>query len=359
MPEASVRKGMPSVQLDKEEFARRMRAHFCDPAFASVADEIDKIIDVAWSGYDDYRKAPRTRPAGPGYADPGYDLSVEWIEASETIRRAEEQQKSPKARSRILLINGSPRSDQTCPGEMSKTWRLTEIAQEVIAAEQGFECDLLDLSRLTSEYGRVILPCKACVSTAMPLCHWPCSCYPNHAIGQTGDWMNEIYPRWAAAHGVMIVTPVHWYQAPTVLKSMIDRLVCADGGNPDPTSTSGKDPQKAKRIELDGWDYPRHLAGRVFSLIVHGDAAGTEALRRSLADWLSDLGLIAAGHEATLDRYIGYYEPYAISHAALDDDVSLQEETRNAARALIEAIGLMRAGRLPQPGASLRAPRPK
>ncbi len=60
---------------------------------------------------------------------------------------------------------------------------------------------MLDLSRLASEYGRMIYPCKACVSTAMPLCHWPCSCYPNHAIGQVGDWMNEIYPMWAAAHG--------------------------------------------------------------------------------------------------------------------------------------------------------------
>ena len=94
---------------------------------------------------------------------------------------------------------------------------------------------------LTAQYGRQILPCKACVSTAMPLCHWPCSCYPNHALGQANDWMNELYPRWVAAHGVMIVTPVYWYrQAPSVLKLMIDRLVCADGGNPDPTTTSGK-----------------------------------------------------------------------------------------------------------------------
>ena len=30
--------------------------------------------------------------------------------------------------------------------------------------------------------------------------------------------MNEIYPRWVAAHGIMIVTPVNWYQAPTPLK---------------------------------------------------------------------------------------------------------------------------------------------
>jgi multimeric flavodoxin WrbA len=70
---------------------------------------------------------------------------------------------------------------------------------------------------LTAHYGRQILPCKACVSTAMPLCHWPCSCYPNHAMGQVVDWMNELYPRWVAAHGVLIVTRVDWYQAPSVL----------------------------------------------------------------------------------------------------------------------------------------------
>ena len=42
----------------------------------------------------------------------------------------------------------------------------------------------------------------------MPLCHWPCSCYPNHALRQTDDWMDEIYERWVAAHGVIILTPV-------------------------------------------------------------------------------------------------------------------------------------------------------
>ena len=72
----------------------------------------------------------------------------------------------PASRSRILLVNGSSRSDQTCPGEMSKTFRLVEIAQRVIERERGFEVELLDLSLLTSQYGRQILPCKACVSTA-------------------------------------------------------------------------------------------------------------------------------------------------------------------------------------------------
>ena len=45
---------------------------------------------------------------------------------------------------------------------------------------------------------------------------------------------------------MIIVTPVYWYQSPSPLKLMIDRLVCADGGNPDPTSTSGKNAGKAK-----------------------------------------------------------------------------------------------------------------
>ena len=90
---------------------------------------------------------------------------------------------------------------------MSKSWRLVEIARETFKARPG-----LDLSRTTSEFGKTIHPCKSCVSTAMPLCHWPCSCYPNYALGQTHDWMNEIYPLWVAAHGILLVTPVNWYQ---------------------------------------------------------------------------------------------------------------------------------------------------
>lgn len=78
--------------------------------------------------------------------------------------------------------------------------------------------------------------------------------------------MAEIYPKWVTAHGVMIICPVNWYQAPSSLKLMIDRLVCADGGNPDPTSTHGKNAAEAKTLELKGWPYPRHLAGACFPL---------------------------------------------------------------------------------------------
>ena len=354
-----IRKGMPSVQLTRDEFEKRFRAKFYDPIFEPLAPELAKLTDAAWTSYDDYHKAPRTQPAGAGYADPTYDLSVEWIAASRDIKAAEERQKNPSVPSRILIVNGSSRSDQSCPGEMSKTFRLAEIARAAIEEESGVDTEVLDLSRLTSEYGRVIYPCKSCVSTAMPLCHWPCSCYPNHALAQSNDWMAEIYPKWVAAHGIMILCPVHWYQAPSTLKLMIDRLVCADGGNPDPTTTHGKNAKLAKEIELAGWPLPRHLEGRVFSVVVHGDSSGTENLRRSLCDWLTDMGLIQAGHQAAIDRFIGYYKPYATSHDDLDADTSLQDEVRNCARALAQGVRQMRAGELKQPDRKLRDVRPK
>jgi len=226
---------------------------------------------------------------------------------------------------------------------MSKSYRLIEIAREVLEA-QGATVTLLDLSRLTSEYGRHIHPCKACFSTSAALCHWPCSCYPNYSLGQTHDWMNEIYPMWVAAHGIMIVTPVYWCQASSPLKLMMDRLVCADGGNPDPTATAGKDAAKAKALELRGWHYPRHLAGRCFSVVTHGDTIGAEGVRRFLSDWLTDMHLISAGSLAEIDRYIGYYEPYATSHEALDHDTALQDEVRNAALVLARAATACRRG---------------
>ena len=295
-----VRTGQGSTKLTKDEFRRRIRERFNDPAFDGVAAEIDRVVNVAWEGYDTYRKNPRTRKAGPGFSDPEFELPVEWLDARDRIREAESRHKDPAAASRILLICASPRTDDTCPGEMSKTFRLTRTALEAMTAAGGVDVDLLDLSRLTSEYGRVILPCKACVATAMPLCHWPCSCYPNHAMGQVNDWMNELYPRWVAAHGVMIVSPVHWYGAPSVLKLMMDRL----------------------------------------------------------HDWLTDMELVPAGAAAVIDRYVGYYEPYATSHEALDRDTALLDEVRNASGILLDAVHELRAGRTP-PGHTVKLPRPK
>lgn len=208
MSRLTPRKGMPSPRLNEGEFRKRFLAQFQDRAFDSLARELDSIAAAAWDAYSHSRKAPRTRKAGAKFADPYYDLSVDWLAARAAIADAQRRH-DDRTKPAILLINCSSRSEHTCPGEMSKSYRLVEIAGEVFAAAPGVAIELLDLSRLASEYGRHIHPCKACFSTAAALCHWPCSCYPNYSLGQTQDWMNEIYPMWVAAHGIMIITPVN------------------------------------------------------------------------------------------------------------------------------------------------------
>jgi len=359
MTSTSPRKGMPSPELPREEFERRFLSQFQDPVFGTLQTELQQVVAAAWDAYSDHRKAPITRKAGPEFADPDYDLAIDWIHARDALRSAETRHTDPDGPLRVLLINCSSRSEHTCPSEMSKSWRLLEIGKKVFDDAPDTVVTVLDLSRLASEYGRHIHPCKACFSTAPALCHWPCSCYPNYSLGQTQDWMNEIYPMWVEAHGVMIVTPVNWYQVSSPLKLMMDRLVCADGGNADPTRTQGKKAELAKQIELDGWDYPSHLSGRLFSVVVHGDVEGAEDVRRAISDWLCFSGLCPAGPLGQLNRYIGYWQPYATGHEELDRDHAIQQEVRNAALTLLEGIRMTRQGLQVTAGTGLEQPRQK
>ena len=47
---------------------------------------------------------------------------------------------------------------------------MIEIVRDtLLGGDENVQIDVLDLSLLGSEHGRQIHPCKACVSTAMPL----------------------------------------------------------------------------------------------------------------------------------------------------------------------------------------------
>ena len=194
----------------------------------------------------------------------------------------------------------------------------------------------------------------------MPLCHWPCSCYPNHALSQVDDWMAEIYERWVLAHGVVLVTPVNWYHTSSALKLMIDRLVCADGGNPDPTSTHGKDAGEGQGDRAGGLALsqaprgPRLRRGGARRRRRHRGRAA-RAVATGSTGWASS----TPATEARLDRYIGYYEPYATSHDTLDGDSAVQEEARNVARAVARMTRALRRGELRAETDDLPRPRPK
>ena len=64
--------------------------------------------------------------------------------------------------------------------------------------------------------------------------------------------------------------------------------------------------------------------------------------------------MISAGTLSEKDGYIGYEEPYATSHQALDGDDAFQQDVRSAALTLARAIGLQHKHQLVQPDAGLR-----
>ncbi len=107
----------------------------------------------------------------------------DWVAAQAAVDAAQARHDDADGPCGVLLINGSSRSEHTCPGEMSKSWRLAEIACEAMA-KQEIKVQVLDLSRLASEFGQEIHSCKGCFSMAPALCHWPCSCYPNYSLGR-------------------------------------------------------------------------------------------------------------------------------------------------------------------------------
>jgi hypothetical protein len=70
MVRIKVRKGMPSVQLTENEFAKRIRERFYDPDFDKLTPEIDRIIATAWRTYDEYHKSPRPPISASPWASP-------------------------------------------------------------------------------------------------------------------------------------------------------------------------------------------------------------------------------------------------------------------------------------------------
>jgi len=89
------------------------------------------------------------------------------------------------------------------------------------------------------------------------------------------------------------------------------------------------------------------------------DAENRQVVEASLKENRDrDPSLAPAGVNAELDRYIGYWKPYATSHQELDADHDIQGEVRNAARALMARIVQVRRGEV-QADRTLQDPRQK
>ena len=102
-----VRKGQAPAPLTRAEFGTRFRAGFADPAFRAEDASLARLEEIAWQAYTDYRKSPFTQKAGPGFADPDYDLSSEWLATKQRIDEAQQRQADPASPSRVLLVCGA------------------------------------------------------------------------------------------------------------------------------------------------------------------------------------------------------------------------------------------------------------
>ena len=171
-----------------------------------------------------------------------------------------------RAAAACSLVCGAARHDQTCPGEMSKTFRLA------LAARRGRDapastCDFLDLSLLTAEYGRQILPCKALRlhrHAALPLAVLVLSQSRDGAGGRLDERALSALGRRARRDdrhaGVQ-------YQAPSVLQADDRSPRLRRRRQPDPTTTAregagGGQGARARRMELSAPSRGPRLRGR-------------------------------------------------------------------------------------------------
>ncbi|HWD29442.1 MAG TPA: NAD(P)H-dependent oxidoreductase [Rhizomicrobium sp.] len=177
---------------------------------------------------------------------------------------------------RVLLIAASQRRLHSCPGMDSKARFFAQRMAARLPA--GWQIDVEDIG---NEHGKPrIQPCNGCVSSAAPLCVWPCNCYgPKSETQPDLMWDRDLYGRLARADAWAFIGPMNWYGPTTGLKLMFDRLVCMSGGNPRPDLIDKKDTLKAQALERSAlWRElsKNHLEGRTAAFFCYGDEGGPD-----------------------------------------------------------------------------------
>jgi hypothetical protein len=65
-----IRKGQAPAVLSRSEFHQRFIESFMDPAFRVEDEAISRVEAIAWQAYEEGRKSPVTRKAGPATPTP-------------------------------------------------------------------------------------------------------------------------------------------------------------------------------------------------------------------------------------------------------------------------------------------------
>ena len=102
----------------------------------------------------------------------------------------------------VLLINGSPR-------KYGGTFKLLKVAEAGVI-DAGGEVKWIHLV----DYS--IKPCIGCVSDDQKLCKFPCII--------KDDEFNKLGEEILKADGLIIATPIYWYNVSPLVKNLVDRM---------------------------------------------------------------------------------------------------------------------------------------
>lgn len=241
---------------------------------------------------------------------------------------------------RIMIIIGSARTKDNCPGQYSKTSIIVKEAIKTLPDD--IEIDLVDLS---VQYDvPIIQPCKGCISTAGGAqCHFFCSCYFKGDKDHP-DFMSDfdIYKRLEKCDAFIVFSPINWWNVPTQVKAFFDRLVCASLTMTEKQAIEVfgegniKDINKTKKFSATE-EYKRmvknHLEGKVGSFYIHGDDGADDYKGRRLPESMTkyDLGDYNDPKNAILPivwqcRYMGIDVPDELIQAFyMNEDISYSE----------------------------------
>lgn len=264
---------------------------------------------------------------------------------------------------KILVVQGSPRTKDSCSGGDSKTEYLMKEA--IKSLDKNVDVDVLNLS-LTDEEPKV-QPCKGCVGTANGFqCHWPCSCYGKDDKVCPDLMHNEnVYDRIKKADGFAIYTPVHWYAVSSQVKAMFDRLVCANltltvEAAKAITKDDIKNPKKNIELEKSGEFSAlrkNHLEGKIGAFFIHGNDGADDYKGRKYPLAMADTKHYITPKEAVMPivlqcRYSGIFvpdhliesvvfghnEPYSTSNEKIHSNKDVINSSVNLLKNLVKEI---------------------
>jgi hypothetical protein len=75
--------------VDTRAVQDRFIVRFYDPAFEAEREAIARLEAIAWDAVQEGRKAPLMRPAGRGFADPSYEVSVQRLDTRKRLKAAQ------------------------------------------------------------------------------------------------------------------------------------------------------------------------------------------------------------------------------------------------------------------------------